>query len=326
MTFSVLIISHGREELLLKCLDSLRPPVSEWQLILVGNGLPLSEVILAKAQSLGCQIDVLNLPEISTPGTARNQGLALVKQEWVYLLDDDAYLPGTYFGLILPLLDKQGLDVIGGPDSPAKDMEPFSEALAIALSSPFCTGATYARHKVVGSKLVLADEESLTSCNLWIRSKLLAEVRFPEDYRRTEEIALLTDLKAKGARMYHHPKLWVYHHRRKKLKDLWSPTFNAGFYRSKLMQEKPASDKAMFWLPSVFVLLHLTLLLDVYSFITLARIYGTLVVAISLALCARRQKVGLLIYVSFLHWLIVFNFGLGFMAQRLGYPWSSPKS
>jgi GT2 family glycosyltransferase len=57
VSFSVLIITHGREELLLKCLDSLRPSVEKWQLIIVANGLPLSNEVIQKAHSLTSEVD-----------------------------------------------------------------------------------------------------------------------------------------------------------------------------------------------------------------------------------------------------------------------------
>jgi hypothetical protein len=47
VSFSVIIVTHGREELLSKCLDSLRPGVDDWQLVLVANGKELSEKIPA---------------------------------------------------------------------------------------------------------------------------------------------------------------------------------------------------------------------------------------------------------------------------------------
>lgn len=319
VSFSVLIITHGREELLLKCLDSLRPPVEKWQLIIVANGLPLSEEIIRAARAITPEVDILDLAKKETPGKSRNEGLKLVRYDWVYLIDDDAYVYPGYFETALPLLGQDRIDVLGGPDSPAKGMDNFSEALAITLSSPFCTGKTFGRHQSKGRQMIPANEEILTSCNLWIRSHFFHEVKFPESYLRTEETALLLDLENRGAHMFYHPGLVVAHHRRKDLKSLFNPTFYAGYYRSKVLKDKAAKDNAFFWLPSLFVLLHLLILISPPVFFILARIYLGLIVMMSLNLASRRRKIGLFAYISFLHYFIVFVYGLGFISNRLGF-------
>lgn len=318
ISFSVLIITHGREDLLLKCLDSLRPPVSEWQLILVANGMALSEIAVEKARSLTQDLEIIDLSQKETPGKARNLGLKQVKHDWVFLIDDDAYLYPKYFETLLPLLQNEKIDVLGGPDAPAKGMDTFSQALAITLASPFCTGKTYSRHSAKGSQLTVATEETLTSCNLWIRTRCLKEARFPEDYLRTEETSLLLDLERRGARLYYHPRLTVGHHRRKDLKSLLHPTFYAGYYRSKVMRDKGVGS-GIFWLPPVFVLLHLSLIyhLDVFWF--LARIYVSIIVLMSMNLASRHRRMNLFLHIAFLHYFIVFFYGAGFLAQRLGF-------
>src|SRR5687768_1383344 len=92
VSFSVLIITHAREELLMKCLDSLRPPVSEWQIIILANGSDLSSVVIEKVHSLTSRFTLLHTEEILTPGKARNVALGSAEGDWVYLIDDDAYV------------------------------------------------------------------------------------------------------------------------------------------------------------------------------------------------------------------------------------------
>jgi glycosyltransferase involved in cell wall biosynthesis len=317
VSFSVLIITHGREELLLKCLDSLRPSFEKWQLVIVANGLDISEKVLALAREVCLELDVLHLESKLTPGKARNEGIKLIKYDWTYMIDDDAYVYPQYFQKALPLLEQSRIDVLGGPDTAAKGMDHFSEALALALSSPFCTGKTFGRHKRKGRELIEATEEILTSCNLWIRSQLLHEVKFPEDYLRTEETALLIDLGKKGAHMYYHPELVVGHHRRKNFKSLFRPTFFAGYYRSKVLRDKKVKGALLFWAPALFVLLHLIIFIDLQTFWFLTRTYVGLIVLMSLNLASRRNKLSLFLYTALLHYFIVFVYGLGFISNKL---------
>ncbi len=316
VSFSVLIITHGREELLLRCLDSLRPPVEKWQLIIVATGLPLSEQIVVKANSLTSEVDILHLPQKETQAKARNEGTKLVKYDWAFLIDEKANVTPRYFETLMPLLSLERVDVLGGPDIPAKGMDKFSEALAITLASPFCTGKTFSRHSRIGKQMIPATEEILSTFNLWIRTQFLREIPFPENYHQAEEIAFLMELQKRGAHMYYHPSLVVAHYRQENLKSLLRSTFYSGCYRSKVMKEKSAQSFGYFWLPSIFVLLHLLIFIEPQLFFSFLRIYLGIIVMMSLNLGSRRQKLGLFVHISFLHYFIVFVYGLGFLANR----------
>jgi len=283
----------------------------------------LSSELIELAKTLTPDLVILGLPQRLGPGKARNAGLSKCQHEWIFFLDDDAFLPSRYFHTALPLLAKDTIDIFGGPDAPAPEMSSFSTALALSLSSPFCTGSTFLRHKSVGSELVRAKVDQLTSCNLWIRRRFFEESSFPDDYDRTEEVVLLTELENLGARMFYHPKLKVFHHRRETIAEVTRPTFFAGYFRSKLMKQTKIKVHGMviFWLPSLFVLLHVLVFFDPYTFLELSRFYLALVLAMSLAITAREKKLSLIPMVMFLHWYIVFTYGVGFLAHRLRHPW-----
>ena len=323
--FSVLIITHAREELLSKCLDSLQFGPDDWQLLLVSNGAELSEEIKLKAQSICREFTLINLPEKQLPGKARNMALDSIFYDWVFLLDDDAYLPSGYIQKVQSVMSHHQLDVLGGPDAPAPGMHAFATSLALTLGSPLCTGSTHVRHLPAKGEMRKASEEQLTSCNLWIKKDLLLSTKFPESFSRAEETMLLLDLQKKDALVYFNPQLYVYHHRRNKMTDLLRPTFNSGFYRSKLMRIQKGSVSSLFWLPAIFTLLHLTFLWNPLAFLEMAKIYTVLIGAISLLIVQRARKVKLFFNVFILHYVIVLFYGLGFIAERMGYPWKSPQ-
>lgn len=301
----------------MKCLDSLKPRVENWQLIIVENGKELSPEIKAKAESLTNQFTLLSSDIQLTPGKARNIAMESVQGEWIFFLDDDAFLLPNYWDVIGPLLQDPKIEVVGGPDAPAGGMNALSLSLALTLSSPFCTGATFGRHKSFGTKLQYADEERLSSCNLWVRKSALEGIIFPEDYIRAEETVFLQKLSKSGKGMFYHPKLKVAHFRRSKLSKLFRPTFYAGYYRSKLMKEKLRRGNEAFWLPAFFVLLHLTIILDPAIFWYLVRIYLGIIVLVSLSLAMRARRIYLFPLITFLHWFVVFMYGVGFLAERI---------
>ncbi len=317
VSFSVLIVTHGREELLMKCLDSLKPRVENWQLIILANGKDLTPELKAKAESLTSHFTHLQSDIQLTPGKARNLAMESVAGEWIYFLDDDAFVLPGYWEILEPLLWDTKIDVLGGPDSPANGMSALSLSLALTLSSPFCTGATFSRHKSFGKKLQHADEEKLTSANLWVRTSALDNVKFPEDFIRAEETVFLQKLKKNGKGLFYHPKLKVAHFRRSQFKQLFRPTFYAGFYRSRLMKEKLRKGNEAFWLPSFFVLLHLFIFIDPTIFWYLVRMYLGIIVFVSMGLAMKVNRFTLFPIITFLHWFVVFMYGIGFLAERI---------
>lgn len=321
VSLSVLIITHGREELLLKCLNSLRDIDCQWQLVIGANGEELSESILKKVSELTANFKIVDLPQKLSPGEARNLCLHECIGDWVHFLDDDSFWTSGYWALVQTLLTRDDFDIYGGPDAPAPQMGPFSLSLAIALSSPFCTGMTFSRHRSLGLKLIKADEEKLTSCNLWVRKNKLNGTEFPVDYMRGEETKFLQELQIKGLKAAYHPKLKVYHYRRKKLSELWRPALGAGYFRSKVLKEKMGVGGEIFWLPSIFVLMHTLIFFDSIAFVALTKLYLGMIFTISFGLSVKAKKFYLFPMVAFFHYFIVTLYGLGFLKERLGFKW-----
>ncbi len=317
VSFSVLITTHGREDLLIKCLDSLHPPVENWQLIIIANDNNLTPELVTKAKSLTPLCTILNFDSHKPPGQALNQALEQVQGEWIYFLDEDAFMLPGYWEILNPMLLNLKIDVLGGPDSAAAGMNAFSTSLALALSSPFCTGPTFSRHKSLGKKLLFADEDKLSGTNLWVRTKALDGMRFPEDYMTSEDIVFLQKLGRKGKGIFYHPKLKVARFRRTNLKQLWRSCFYAGLHRSKLMKEKLRKNNEAYWLPALFVLLHLLIFIDSFSFWYLVRMYLGIIIFVSMGLAMKAKRFYLFPFVTFFHWFVVFVYGTGFLSERL---------
>ncbi len=323
VSFSLILLSEGREELLLKCLESLNLPTQDWQLVIVSNGHALSEKVMGKARTLSHETEFVQLPHVETPGKAKNVGLQYVKYDWTFFLDEDCYVLPRYFEIILPLLSLEKIDVLGGPEIAAKGANKFSQALAMTLASPFCSGPSFARYTSKGRHLIPCGEESLSSSNLWARTHLLKEVSFPDDDQISEGTALIHDLKQRGAHLFYHPGLLVGRYQDRNLQSVLNSVFKRGHKRSRTIKEKSINGSGLFWLAPLFVVLHLLVFLSPVLFWSLFRFYFGIIVMMSLNLGARRKKMGLFPLISIFHYLIVFAYGLGFLSQRLGF--KSPK-
>lgn len=287
---TIIIISHGRERLLSKCLDSL-------------------------LQRDDVQVIVRKIDDDLSPGRVRNLALNEAQGQWVFFLYEDSHVGAHYWENLLPLLNDSKIDVVGGPVLPSSGIDAVSRSLSLALASSFCTGATFARYQALGKKLMVADEEKLSVANLWIRRELLNDAKFPEDYLRGEEILLLQELKARGAGTYYLPRLITYQfHEMRPMDFLWE-----GYYRSKLMKRKIAPGQEVYWLPAIFILLHFFVFLDLTLFWTMARLYWGIIAFVSLGLSMRSLQPWLFPLVALMHYFVVLFYGVGFILERLKF-------
>lgn len=288
-SYSVVILSQGQENQLTKCLQSLPREVTPKILYL--SSIPL--------------------------GTQLNQFLAQIDSDWVLLIDEIVELPENYVTLSLPFLEDQRVQVLGGPDYPQKELASFGKARAIVLSSPFCTGATFARHRSIGKKLVVSDEEQLSHRAFWIkRESVMAKVQFMNADLFLKAF-FLQRCKEEGVGVFYHPKVFVMTSGAKNFSELWSESMKAGFYRSSLIRQKLASGSEIFWLPAVFVLMHFLIFIEVNTFYSLARLYAGLILTVSIGLSIKQKRGGLFPLVAVMHYVIVVGYGLGFLKERI---------
>lgn len=299
--FTVLIISQGNEELLRKCIDSVRPNLADGELLIVGNGAPVPASCREGAR-------IIESTERLTPGAARNLGLQHITTEWVFFCGEATSVRASSWKFLAEFLENPKVDGVGGPLR-------GKSAMSIALSSPFCTGTTFSRYRGLGGKAVLADEEKLTIQNLWLRRSALDAHRFPEDYLHGEELLLLQELRRQGGQFLYHPKLVSFYQSQEGVRDF----FWEGFYRSRLMKLSLSVGQEAFWLPAVFVLLQLALFLHPASFLALAELYWGIILFVSLGLCVRERRIWLFPYVAILHYIIVLFYGLGFLVERFKF-------
>lgn len=313
ISVSTIIITHGRLEILMKCLQSLRQLPEDLELIIVSNGEVLPDLAREFIAENFSSSQVVETPQRLSPGEARNLAISKAREsEWLFFLDDDAYLMENYWELAQKYLVLNETEVLGGPDMAPKDMGYFAKAVATTLSSPFCTGLTFSRHYPLGKKLQIATEENLSSANLWIRKKCFDNLEFSNKYLRGEESLLLAKLTDMGIGIFYHPRLRIFHYRRNNLWAILQVNYKGGFYRARMMHEKVDFSWSYF-LPSLFVILHLTSLFDMANFLELAKLYILIIACVSLGISQRQRTMITAPLVFLLHYIIVFTYGLGFI-------------
>lgn len=195
-----------------------------------------------------------------TPGDARNRLLENEKADWIYFIDDDAFVDdGIFIRFHQVMLKNPGAGVIGGPNLTPDGSLPFQKNLGAALSSRFATFKTVDRYLAYGVPRHCG-EEALILCNLFVRQSVLPPNPFPTDLICGEENHLLRRLSRQGVQLIHSPDLSVSHERRGSLSKLISQVMHYGISRGKSMVHDSKARHWAYALPSLCVITGLYLL------------------------------------------------------------------
>jgi hypothetical protein len=311
---TVIIVSEGEFDQLTKCLQALRFPEAELQVIVVAMKTELSETSFP-------QVSLLNFPDGVTRGSALNRALEIATGEWVHFLDEAVYWSKDYAEVLLPLLMEEHYHILGGPELPARDVSLPGHAMYLALSSPFCQGTGFSRYRMLGRKIISSDEEKLSSSNIWIRKKLLMDHPFPDDYNQSAITFVLQKLKQSGHQEWYHPRLFVLGSRSASFLPLRKRIFEQGLERSELLRDKVGGSIA-YVLPALFVLFHFFVLLYPPVLWPVYKLYLMLIFVASVGLSFKARRPWLFPMVMFFHWFFIWEYGWGFLIERLRRKWT----
>jgi GT2 family glycosyltransferase len=215
---------------------------------------------LISSPSAQSRVRYVQLPEGLTPGHARNQLLQNEKADWIYFIDDDAFVdPGIFDRFLENAQKNPAAGVIGGPNLTPDGSAGFQKNLGAALSSRFATFKTVDRYLAFGETR-LCGEEALILCNLFVRRTVLPEDPFPTDLICGEENHLLRRLSEQGVPLIHSPELWVSHERRGSLSRLIKQVTHYGISRGQSMVHEPQARHWAYALPSLCVITGAALL------------------------------------------------------------------
>jgi glycosyltransferase involved in cell wall biosynthesis len=303
---TVIIISQGRTTYLSKCLESLKN-LGEipYHLIICSNGEIDPKVLNDQTRVL--------VKTNSSIGELKNLALKEAHGEWILVLNENSYLHRQYGENVKPILENSKIDVFGGPIVGAREESFFKRAMGVTLSSPLCSGVSFARYRSLGKRMMVADDEKLSGQHIWFRRRVLEGNAFEEKFVLSDEILLIKKLKKEGFGVFYHPKLVAWTYFDLKLKDF----FTRGHVRSEIVSSKESSHGEVFWLPLFFVLGHLVLLIDQNLFLHLAQLYLGVVGFVSIGLSLRIGMVWLSPIILVFHYIFVMTYGLGFLTQRL---------
>lgn len=282
---SVIIVTRKRQKLLERLLEQVTANAENCEVIVIINGDNQDYQALKKRFPI-----IWIEGTYKTPGLARNIGIEKASHQWLLFLDDDTELPSNFITNGLNLLSQEGENVVvlGGPDQTPPKANYFSKALNLALSSPMATAHTRLRHTTTVQNIQQGDESNLILCNLWVNSHFIKEhhIRFNENLFRNEENLFINEIMKHGGQVKYYPNLFIYHHRKTRLDQLFKAVFSSGKHRMKSALFSKNLFSPLFLIPSFFVLylVGLPLLKELPHGFTPLKIYLTLSLFMSLKL------------------------------------------
>jgi GT2 family glycosyltransferase len=317
-SFSIIIITYKRHNLLLRCLQSLQSslPDPQAEIVVVVNGNDSESSLLIKNS-----FPKIKLIEISStyPGVARNLATKEVKSDFFFFLDDDTILPFDYFDKIDEIFKKnEDLQIFGGPDANYPNSTPWERALSVALTSPLATATTRYRHKGINTGKNHNNEEKLILCNMWVKSSIFQEgLVFDKRFFRNEENVFLHQAKEKGIKIDYFPNLYVHHKRKSKIITLFRAVMLSGSGRLRSFFLFPKSFNPIYFVPFFFCTYVISLIIFETTFLYKVPFATYLILNLytSWKVAKNKRNSLFILRVSFIQFLINFSYGIGFYME-----------
>jgi succinoglycan biosynthesis protein ExoA len=253
---SVVIVTHGRHRQLTRCLQHLEAAakecdVFEYELIIGINGRdPVTSSLLHGWNSLQMKMRLHERQDRLLPSPARNELVSLAGGQWLYFVDDDAYVhPHLFAKFADDLMVHPRASVFGGPNLTPVSSSPFQEASGLALGSRFATFFSAPRYKPLGP-VRKSSEANLILCNLFMSRAALGNKPFPPEFLCCEENWVLQNMDRQGHILIYDPELVVWHERRPNPLTLARQIFKYGLGRGQLIRSRPQSAKPSYFVPA----------------------------------------------------------------------------
>ena len=253
---------------------------------------------------------IIKVAQVS-PAEKRNIGTKNAKGEILAFIDDDAYPEKDWLKNANEDFKNRDIVAVGGPGIVPKNATFFQRVSSKVYE--FSAGKTGIRYGKGKRKEI----DDWPTCNFFVKKSYFKRVRgFDSKYWGGEDTQLCYSLLKTGKKIIYDPKIVVYHHPRKTLKQHLKQTFFWGMWRGFFMKIHKQSRQLTFFIPVIF--LSWLILGGTFSFfnIIIKKIFIVsmlfyLVYLIILGL--KTKSVKLFIPVMFGTFLTHISYGLGFL-------------
>lgn len=318
---SVIVVAVDRIKMTLSCLQSISESADRAstpiEVLLFLNAV--TDEFKARLADFKASNNLLirieSTPVRLKPGAARNRVIPLCQADWIFFLDDDAYIETDLLSEFFKLAANNPNAVLFGlPNITPPASSKFQLLAGLVLGSFWGTLIARSRYEQSG-RFRRARETDLTSCGLFINRRLAPQALFPPFHHAAEESHMLLGiLRDFPTQCFYVPELKVFHERRTRLKEFMQQIFKYAWGRGQLCRSG-RSEFGFFWIPPL-TLVALPILLFIPKILApLTAIYWFLTLLFTLGILGRTKSiypVASLLLFPLVHTLYAVGFLVGF--------------
>ena len=245
MLFSIIVPVYNRPEEVADLLQSLKAQTDKgFEIILVEDG----STIPALPEGYDASPLRLKYYKKSNEGRsiARNYGIERADGDFFIFVDSDCILPPDYIAKLRRSMEENPTDCFGGPDAAHDSFTDTQKAINYAMTAFLTTGG------IRGGKVSM-EKFTPRTFNMGFARKVYEKVGgFREMF--SEDIDMSTRICLAGFSIMLYPDVAVFHKRRGNLKKFWKQVHVFGQSRITLELLYPGSMKLVHWLPAVFTI------------------------------------------------------------------------
>lgn len=252
--YSIIVPVFNRPEETAELLDSLaKQSFKDFELLLVEDGSAQKSEHLVEQYAGGVAIQYF-FKENTGPSDSRNFGMKQATGDYFLFFDSDCGLPEDYLQNLDDQLLKRGLDAFGGPDNAHESFSDTQKAINYAMTSFFTTGG------IRGGKKQL-DKFQPRSFNMGFSKDVYQKVGGFSDIHPGEDPDLSYRIMDAGFKVGLIREAYVYHKRRIDFGKYIKQVYKFGVVRVILNKWHPEKKGLVFYLPSLFLLGSVALVL-----------------------------------------------------------------
>ena len=244
--YSIIVPVYNRPAEVADLLESLAGQTARnFEVILVEDGstVPCREI----AERYSGKLDLKYFfKENEGRSIARNYGMERASGTFFIFFDSDCVIPADYFAKLNAMAVEKPFDCFGGPDAADESFSTSQKAINHAMTSFLTTGG------IRGGKISLEKFTPRTFNMGFSRAVYNLVGGFREMF--SEAIDMSTRIRLAGFSIGLYPDMPVYHKRRLDFRKFIRQVYVFGMSRITLKLLYPDTLKAVHWLPAIFVL------------------------------------------------------------------------
>ena len=252
MFFSIIVPVYNRPDEVADLLKSLHEQTEQgFEIILVEDG----STVPALPDNYDPGSLKLKYYKKSNEGRsiARNYGIERAEGDFFVFVDSDCILPPDYIANLRKSLSENHADCFGGPDAAHDSFSDTQKAINYAMTAFLTTGG------IRGGKVSM-EKFTPRTFNMGFSRKVYEKTGgFREMF--SEDIDMSTRIRLNGFKILLYPDVKVFHKRRVDFKKFWKQVHVFGQSRITLELLYPGSMKLVHWLPAVFTIGSIALII-----------------------------------------------------------------